>query len=48
MRDCADFESYLGLLTEGQMEYHTDFNLQVNDGELFIIDEADSLIKMTR
>jgi len=44
VRDRADFESYVGLLAEGQVEYHIDLNFQVNDGELVIIDEADFLI----
>lgn len=43
-RDQADFVSYLALIEENQVEYHSNIDFAVNDGELVIVDEADSLM----
>ena len=43
-RDQAEFIGYLGLIEEGQVEYHIGIDFVVNDGELVLVDEADSLM----
>lgn len=43
-RDQADFVSYSALIEKNQVEYHSDIDFAVHDGELVIVDEADSLM----